>query len=188
MKTIQIYNFIERLGNMLRTDSRRGGSEYSLQPVQLEVLHYLSICNRYSDTPMAVTKYLGQTKGTVSQTLKILSEKGLLTKNPDSKDKRVTHLTVSSAGKKLLKASIPSALFVRAGRKMSVQSQMRITAALSELLQAIQQANDMKTFGVCSSCRHIQKDGCDHYICGLTKDRLSKKDIQLICLEHEDTV
>lgn len=183
---MQIYNFIERLSNLLRTDARRGGAEYSLQPIQLEVLHYLSICNHYSDTPMAVTTYLGQTKGTVSQTLKILSEKGLLTKKIDSKDKRVSHLKLTRSANALLKTSIPSPLFVRAGEQMSAQSQKRIIAALNELLQAIQRANGMKTFGVCSSCRHNQKGGNKHYICGLTKDTLSTKDIQLICLEHED--
>ena len=186
MKTIQIYNFIERLSNLLRTDARRGGAEFSLLPIQVEVLHYLSICNKYSDTPMAVTTYLGQTKGTVSQTLKILSGKELLTKKIDSKDKRVIHLKLSSSAKALLKASIPTPLFVRASKLMNEQSHKRITAALNELLQAIQQANGMKTFGVCSSCRHNQKGVNKNYICGLTKDTLSTKDIQLICIEHED--
>lgn len=185
MSTEQIYDYIERLSNLLRVDSRRSGSEYDLRPIQLEVLHYLSICNRYSDTPMAVTTYLGQTKGTVSQTLKILSDKGLLTKKADNEDKRVTHLKVSRAGTKLLSASIPSPLFVQGGNLLNKQSLVRISDALRDLLLAIQQANGMKTFGVCSTCRHNRKHD-DHHFCGLTEDRLSTKDIRLICLEHED--
>ena len=62
------------------------------------VLHYLSVCNRYSDTPMAVTEYLGQTKGTVSQTLKVLEKKALLFKEPDKDDKRVMHLKLTEQG------------------------------------------------------------------------------------------
>ena len=61
-----IYDYVERLSELLRVDARRAGAAHGLLPVQLEALHYLSICNCYSDTPMAVTEYLGQTKGTVS--------------------------------------------------------------------------------------------------------------------------
>ena len=72
MNTNPIFYTVERLSELLKVDSRQAGVEQGLQPVQVEVLHYLSICNKYSDTPMAVTEYLGLTKGTVSQTLKVL--------------------------------------------------------------------------------------------------------------------
>jgi DNA-binding MarR family transcriptional regulator len=77
------YDYVERLSELLRIDSRQAGADHGLQPVQLEALHYLSICNRYSDTPAAVTESLGQTKGTVSKTLRVLKRKGLLSKQLD---------------------------------------------------------------------------------------------------------
>ena len=72
MKTEQIYEYLERIANLLRTDTRKLGVGKGLQPVQMEALHYLSCCNRYSNTPVAVSDYLGLTKGTVSQTLGVL--------------------------------------------------------------------------------------------------------------------
>ncbi|MCW8931613.1 MAG: MarR family transcriptional regulator [Gammaproteobacteria bacterium] len=184
MKTNQIYDYIERLGNLLRTDSRRDVAEYGLQPIHLEVLHYLSLCNRYSDTPMGVTDYLGQTKGTVSQTLNVLEKKGLLNKHPDSRDKRMTHLKVSSAGKELLKTSIPSPLFVNACEQLTEQSQTQAVKVLQELLQAIQHSNSMKSFGICHTCRYNHKKEDNTYFCELTQESLSNEDIQLICREH----
>jgi DNA-binding MarR family transcriptional regulator len=185
MKANQIYNYIERLGNLLRTDSRRGGVEHGLQPVQLEALHYLSLCNRYSDTPMATTEYLGQTKGTVSQTLKVLEEKGLLKKVADESDKRVIHLKVSKSGDKLLQKYIPSRQFVDACEQLSEQSQSQIITCLRELLQTTQRTNGMKTFGVCHTCRYNQKNNNSQYFCNLTHEPLSCNDIQLICREHQ---
>jgi len=184
MKTDQIYDYIERLGNLLRTDSRRGGAEHGLQPVQLEALHYLSLCNRYSDTPMATTEYLGQTKGTVSQTLKVLEKKGFLTKKIDDNDKRVVHLKVTKAGDKLLKMFIPSRQFKDACQQLSEKSQTQIVACLKELLQTTQHTNGMKTFGVCHTCRYNQKKENNHYFCNLTQEPLSSTEIQLICREH----
>ncbi|MCW8935569.1 MAG: MarR family transcriptional regulator [Gammaproteobacteria bacterium] len=188
MKTNQIYDYIERLGNLLRVDSRRDGAEHGLQPVQLEALHYLSVCNRYSDTPKATSEYLGQTKGTVSQTLKVLEKKGFLRKVTDDNDKRVVHLKLTSAGDKLLQQFIPSRQFKEACQHLSDESQTQIVSCLKELLQTTQRTNGMKTFGVCHSCRFNQKIKADRYFCNLTQEPLSSKEIQLICREHEEVV
>lgn len=188
MQTKQIYNYVERLGNLLRIDSRRSGVEYGLQPIQLEALHYISICNRYSDTPMAVTEYLGQTKGTVSQTLKVLEKKGLLSKHVDSNDKRVSHLKVSSIGKTLLQESIPSPLFEQACKQLDEQSQVDIETSLKTLLQAIQRSNNMKSFGVCHTCQHNHKNSDGSFFCKLTEESLSVEEVKLICREHAPVI
>ena len=93
---------LERITGLLRNERRQLLASHGLQPVQFEALNYLAHCNRYSDTPMAVTEYLGQTKGTVSQTLKVLENKGLIVKIGDDKDKRVSHLKLTEAGKSLI--------------------------------------------------------------------------------------
>jgi len=186
METKQINDYIERLSNLLRNEMRREGAEYGLQPVQLEALHYLSICNRYSNTPMGVTEYLGQTKGTVSQSLKVLEKKAFLTKHADKNDKRITHLKVSTTGKKLLKKSIPAPLFTQACEHLNEQSKTQIITGLNELLHAVQRSNGMKSFGICRTCRYNQKNEDGSYFCDLTKEPLSQSDVQLICREHEN--
>jgi len=186
METKKIYDYVERLSNLLRNETRREGSEYGLQPVQLEALHYLSICNRYSDTPMGVTEYLGQTKGTVSQSLKVLEKKRFLTKHTDKNDKRITHLKVSRSGKILLKQSIPPPLFTHACEHLNELSKTQIVTGLKELLQVVQRSNGMKSFGVCRTCRYNLKNEDGSYFCDLTKEPLSQSDVQLLCREHEN--
>lgn len=186
MNTKLIHDYIERLSNLLRNEFRREGGVFGLQPIQLEALHYLSKCNRYSDTPMAVTEYLGQTKGTISQSLKILENKGFITKHADVNDKRMTHLRVTASGENLVSTAIPVPLFTNSGQSLDEKSQQRIVVALKDLLHAVQRSNGMKSFGVCSSCRYNQRDSEENYFCGLTKEFLTAQDIQLICREHED--
>ena len=179
------HDYIERLSNLLRNEFRREGGAFGLQPIQLEALHYLSMCNRYSDTPMAVTEYLGQTKGTISQSLKILENKGFITKHADANDRRMTHLQVTPSGENLVSMAIPVPLFTNAEQYLDEKSQDRIVVALKQLLHAVQRSNGMKSFGVCSSCRYNQKNSEEEYFCGLTKETLTTQDIQLICREHE---
>ena len=186
MKSIQIYNYVERLSKLLRVDSRQAGAKFGLQPVQLEALHYLSICNQYSDTPMAVTEYLGQTKGTVSQTLKVLEKKELLSKYPDKKDKRVSHLKVTLKGKQLLKQLIPTPMFIKACRALSDKDQSQIISALDQLLIMLLRANNMKAFGVCKNCRYNSKTDNGGYFCNLVQQPLSVGDIKLLCREFEE--
>ncbi len=177
-------SYIERIANLFRNELRRTGADYGLQPVQIEALHYLSVCNRYSDTPMGVTEYLGQTKGTISQSLNVLARKGFLVKKPDVKDKRVTRLRVSSQGRKLLARAIPSAQLTAACTHMDSDSQAEITAALLQLLRALQRANAMRSFGVCHTCRYHQVVA-EGYRCGLTEEPLQAAETQFICREHE---
>lgn len=185
MKSNGIYDHVERLSELLRVDSRQAGAKHGLQPIQLEVLHYLSACNRYSDTPMAVTEYLGQTKGTVSQTLKLLESKGLLSKIPDQQDRRVSHLKISPEGKALLQQTIPSPMFIRACESLSDEKQSEIVSTLKELLLTLLQENRMKTFGVCGTCRYNTKAENEEFFCDLVKQPLTNNDITLICREHE---
>ncbi|MEW8276319.1 MAG: MarR family winged helix-turn-helix transcriptional regulator [Candidatus Thiodiazotropha taylori] len=184
MVTRNIYDYVERLSELFRVDLRQAGVEYGLQPVQLEALHYLSLCNRFSDTPMVVAEYLGQTKGTVSQTLKVLESKGLLSKHTDANDKRVTHLTLTVKGRKLLAELVPAPMLTNACNGMTEKARQQVETALEQVLNAIIEGNAMKSFGVCKSCRYNSRDG-DAYYCNLVEQPLSSDDVERICREHE---
>ncbi len=187
MNQTNLYPLIERIGNLLRTELRKSGHNLGLQPVHLEALHFLSICNRYSDTPMAVTDYLGATKGTVSQTLKVLETKGYLTKIVDIKDRRVQHLKVTKSGHEILSTFLPPAIFSKANNQISKTDNNQMSILLTQMLRELQRANQSKTFGVCNSCSFFRSDG-SQYQCGLTKEPLSTDDSNKICREHSPTI
>lgn len=184
MNTLLTQQTLERLASLLRSERRSRLLEYGLQPIQFEALHYLSICNRYSDTPMGVTDYLQQTKGTVSQTLKVLEKKGFIEKVADKKDKRVTHLRVTSTGRGLVDAVMISPLLQQASDQVNSMEFTTINTALSDLLLAVQTANQFKSFGQCHTCIHNTKLH-DGYFCELTQEPLSLSDVDLICREHQ---
>ena len=184
MSTPEVEPVLERLCNLLRMEARTFGLRYGLQPVQLEALAYLTQCNRYSDTPQAVTEYLGLTKGTVSQSIKVLEHKGLLHKQTDKDDKRKVHLTPSAKGRKLIEKSL-SAKGLRPALNIAVSVETsELAPALRLILHNMQQANGLKTFAACHTCRFNEhhKHG---YFCGLTQEPLNAQDIQLICREHQ---
>ncbi|WP_457668969.1 MarR family winged helix-turn-helix transcriptional regulator [Thiolapillus sp.] len=179
-----MHDIIERLGNLVRADVRARCHAQGVRPVQFEALNYLSQCNRYSDTPQAVAEYLGLTKGTVSQTLKVLEEKSLLLKEQDSNDKRVVHLKPTARGLQLVGQVTPSEYVASGIENLPVKQQQETVMVLQRLLRAIQKVNGLKTFAPCHTCRFNQRRENGHF-CELTQEPLSEPDIRLLCREHQ---
>ncbi|MGB5811627.1 MAG: MarR family winged helix-turn-helix transcriptional regulator [Polyangiales bacterium] len=181
MPADDIYGVLTQLGSLLRAESR---AESGLQPVQVQVLHYLSICNRYSDTPAAVADYLGLTKGTVSQTLRVLAESGWVDKAADPDDGRVVHLKLTRSGEKRLGGVAPPRVLEDAVGRLTAAEQERTRDALLRLLRGLQQSNGGLTFGVCHTCSHFRTKAPGKFRCGLTEEPLAVRETRLICREH----
>ena len=180
-----LLELVERLGNLLRSELRKAGSDESLQPVHLQALLYLSKANRYSNTPQALAEYLGLTKGTVSQTLLLLDRRGLIERFEDEIDRRVVRLRLSSAGEELLAESQPTLAWQNATRNISPNRIRNATSALREALSTLQEDNEGRLFGECGTCAWCQKLSQRIYRCGRMGDRLSGPETRRICRIYE---
>lgn len=179
---IELQTLLERTSSLIRAENRQVLQQHGLLSVQLEALYYLSQCNRYSDTPMAVTEYLGQTKGTVSQTLKVLEKKQLIVKHKDTHDKRIAHIQVTTAGESLVKQLMPSKLMTSIGNT----DVSPIITQLSNLLVQLQHQHGSRMFGQCLNCQYNQTIDQTHYHCQLTNEPLLKEETLLICREFTE--
>lgn len=185
MSQTDIYELIECMTTLIRSEERKRCTELGLQPIHFQLLNYLSRCNKYSNTPAALANYLGITRGTVSQSLIILEKKGYISKFPDSHDKRVVHLQLLAEGLAVLQRARPSELFSSATTILRSTDATPLTDAniFQQALTALQKANQSQSFGVCKSCRNFsEKDG--EYFCQLTQEALTVKESEQICQEH----
>ncbi|MFI3185660.1 MAG: MarR family transcriptional regulator [Methylococcaceae bacterium] len=181
MDKFDVFDLIERMSALIRSEERRKCTELGLQPVHLQVMDYLSRCNRYSDTPAALANYLGMTRGTVSQTLLLLEKKGYIKKTADVNDKRMVHLSLLAEGDALLTKASPVALYSEAlaiFKENNNQENLFVNA-----LTALQKANKSQSFGLCKTCKYFTETSAG-FICGLTKEQLSQSDSEKICQEH----
>lgn len=174
------HELLERLANLLRAEERAVGQELGLQPVHLQALAYLARANRYSDSPIAVADWLGLTKGTVSQTLKVLQERGFVQASNDATDARRVRLRPTAKGRRAL-GRLPPAVLQEA---LGDEDAGDIVASLEHLLVAIQRSRGGRAFGVCHTCRHFRSDD-DGFRCGLTGEPLPAEQTERLCREHE---
>ena len=135
MNAAKLHEHFRRINRIIEADQRSTAD--SLLPVHVDVLEYLSICDRNNNTPAAVSDYLGVTRGTVSQSILVLEDRGFVKKTPDANDGRVVHLQLTASGKKALKRAVPSAALKSACRKLGAAKQKRLASDLEKLLEGL---------------------------------------------------
>lgn len=167
---------LERLTSLNRNLLRRLAVEEGLQLVHVEILQYLSICNRYSDSAQAISEYLGQTKGSISQSLAHLEDNGFIKKAQDKTDKRIFHISIAAKGMKITN---------RLCKTTEFDDSIRVEPVLKAMLTSIQRKNGLKGFNTCLSCKFNQNPKKNTFVCGLTNERLSTDDVKKICREHD---
>lgn len=183
MNNKSIFHIVERMAALLRSEERKKCTAYGLQAVHLQVLDYLSRCNKYSDTPAALANYLGMTRGTVSQTLLLLHNKGYIDKTTDTADRRVVHLSLTPEGLAILEKAKLTELFERATGLLPDEALPQYDDTLVAMLTALQKSNQSHTFGLCKTCKHFTVNP-DGFTCGLTQEPLTESDSEQICQEH----
>jgi DNA-binding MarR family transcriptional regulator len=180
-----LYPLLERLGNLLRHDLRAAGADDDLEPVHLQALDYLARANRYSDTPVGVAEYLGLTKGNVSQRLIALERAGLLRREADPHDGRVSHLVPTAAGRARLRAAVPPWPWGAALDGVPAATRTALAEGLRTLLSALQRERGGRSFGVCHTCVHFRRSPAGAQ-CGLTGEPLAAAQTLRICREHAE--
>lgn len=171
------YIWIERLTSLHKSQMRRAAVAEGLQLVHFEVLQYLNLCNRFSDTPQALSKYLGQTKGSISQTLKFLEQRGFLDRRTDEQDRRVTHLGLTKAARACLARMARAVVPVE---DLGVELRETLQAVLKAWQRSVGQAG----FGQCQSCRYNETRGQGKFYCALVEVPLTSADVRKLCVEH----
>lgn len=169
--------WLERLSSLYKSQMRQAASAAGLQMVHLEVMQYLSVCNGYSNTAQALSEYLGQTKGSISQTLKVMEQLGLVTKSNCTRDKRIVRLSLTGQGQAKLSA-------MQADLVSMAASDEQLSIGIQQLLKNWQQTHNQSGFGLCRSCRFHQSIDKKKFLCQLTKETLSTDGNLQLCREH----
>lgn len=181
----QLVWMMERLARLMRAREHDDG----LNPAQWEAMRFLDRANRFSNSPGALTQYLGATKGTISQTLMALERKGYIAKAARPGERRSLALTLTAKGEEALKRDPWGGLAAMAG-DLAGKTRRRMAKGMSALLAEQLRQGGHKSFGLCASCRFFREKGrnadqAGPHLCMLLEQPLSAADSKRICVEHE---
>lgn len=175
----RVSELLSRMARMIAAD----GHDQGLQPVQWQALRYLAAANRFSHTPGGLTAWLGQTKGSVSQTVNTLINKGLVSRIGDEADRRVVRLALTVAGEALVRDRKPMAADIL--NALGDSERAIFGDLIEKSLRVNLAARGQRPFGMCEDCRYFERNGGGTHRCVLLNVALSEVDSKLICVEQE---
>ena len=157
-----------------------------LTAAQWAVLRYFAQANRFSRTPSAFAAFHGTTRGTASQTIKSLETQGYLTRMRSEDDRRSVRLVLTGKASGIL-ANDPFESLVRAADSLPPSVQGNFANALQRMLGQVAQERGKPPFGTCTSCQHLESDGCSRdeqtpYVCGFTSEPLLLEELDGVCI------
>lgn len=162
------------------------GLQYAsgLNPAQWEALRFIARANHYSRSPGAIARYLGTTRGTVSQTLIALEAKGYIRRLRCDADRRSLIVDLTDTGRALIEND-PLCLVLKAAGALDCEAQSRLADGLDGLARAVQTAKGMPEFGPCLDCVHFcpskaEDESCH---CALTDEPIPAGETAKICVE-----
>lgn len=180
-------HYAERIAELLDRVSRLARELQfvdGLNPAQWEALRFVSRANRYSRSPGAFAEFIGTTKGTASQTLIALEQKGLLERARSAADRRQVELRLTPAGEAML-ARDPITNIEQVAELLKPDIGMAMVLGLTRLLHDLQARHGLKTFGVCADCNLncVTTEAVPTKQCGHTGESLDARDMRQICVD-----
>lgn len=179
-----VAELVEQLGHCACSEAFSAG----LNPAQWSALRYFERANRFSRTVSAFAQYHGTTRGTASQTIRTLAQKGYLRRLPAKHDQRSFRLDLTDKAQQVL-ASDPFAEFVNAAGALPPEQCSALARGLRILLEQVLEHRARRPFGVCTSCEHLcaadadDQGNCTHH-CRLQDEMLDIRELGGICVDH----
>jgi DNA-binding MarR family transcriptional regulator len=133
------------------------GYDGELSPAQWMALRFFARANRFSQNPSALAEFQATTRGTATQTIKLLEARGYLVREPSKADRRSIRLRLTSEGKKAL-ARDPFEVLVRAVDLLDAKERTAMRRALHQVLSAIATSGAHRQIGVCQDCTHFGRE------------------------------
>lgn len=185
----KILNGLERLSEALKSLLWEKAKTYGISPIQIQILlfvsnHKVDICNVSS-----IAKEFNVTKATISDAVRVLSNKKYLVKDYSPTDNRRYNLLISPSGKELVgHLSGYASAFKEELSLFETQELQNIFDTISKLIFQLNQRGIIQVQRTCYNCKYYSGDKKEDHYCNLLKRNLKAQDIRLDCNEFEEEI
>lgn len=164
------------------------GHRHGLTATQWAALRFFGRANRFSRTVSSFAEFHATTRGTASQTVRRLVDRGFLRKDPSGTDGRSYRLDLTDAGRKAL-VDDPLSDLLGSFSSLAPGTRTRFVETLKRLLADLAHSRGGPTFGACHECAHLDRDRCDAddgccCWCNLLEEPRDIADLDELCVNH----
>lgn len=178
---------LEKISQAFRVLLWQESREYSLSPIQVQVLIFLLHHSEEKRKVSYLAAEFNMTKATISDTVKALGQKGLIEKIYETGDARSYIIHLTERGREMAERT---SLFTRELRtpidKLHDDDKENLLLSLLNIIRHLNRAGVITVPRMCMTCAyyHSSENGQKHF-CKLLNQRLQVTDLRIDCPEHE---
>ncbi len=181
----KIINGLERLSKAFRVLLWEESKLYKISPIQIQLLIFCSSHKKEDLKVSFLATEFDLTKATISDSIKVLLKKELLTKTTNVKDTRSFTVQLTEKGNEIVEKT--SGFTDVLNESINSFSHLEKGVFLEKLMELIYQLNQKDVISIqrmCLTCYHYKKDGNNHY-CNLIEKELKNTELRIDCNEHQ---
>lgn len=182
---------LERLSHVFRSLLWNEAKTHGLSPIQIQFLVYLLHHERSTLCRVShLAREFQLTQPTVSDAVRALEAKGLVTKEPWPDDRRISTIKLTPQGRELAQHLSGWADVVKPHvERLAPDEQQQLMLALMRLIASLQEAGIVSLTRMCLTCRFFEPnaatDSTTPYYCRLLEKPLSTAELRFDCPEQE---
>lgn len=178
---------LERVSQAFRVLLWNESKEFSLSPIQVQVLIFLL---HHSDEKRKVS-YLADefnmTKATISETIKTLEQKQLIKKEYEPHDTRSYIIQLTKKGKDIAEQTSLFAKQIQVPiNKLHSTDKDNLLISLLDIIHHLNKSGIITIQRMCFTCHFYKanKNGKEHF-CGLLNTKLAENELRIDCEDHK---
>ncbi len=178
---------LERIAQAFRVLLWQESKEFSLSPIQIQVLIFLYYHSDEKRKISYLADEFNMTKATISDTVKTLESKNLITKEHEPHDTRSYIIHLTQKGKDIAQRT---SLFTKEIRtpidKLYQDDKETLLLSLFDIIRHLNKSGVITIQRMCMTCAYYQpSDNGQNHFCKLLNQNLHATDLRIDCPEHE---
>lgn len=177
---------LERISQAFRVLLWQESKEFSLSPIQVQVLIFLFHHTEEKRKVSYLADEFNMTKATISETVKILEQKKLVTREYEPHDSRSYMIHLTGKGKEIAgKISFFTGEIRTPIQKLHREDKENLLLSLMNIIRHLNKAGVITIQRMCMTCSYFQPSvqGGAHF-CRLLNQELGTADLRIDCPEH----
>jgi len=178
---------LERISQAFRVLLWQESKEFSLSPIQVQVLIFLLHHSEEKRKVSYLAEEFNMTKATISDTVKTLEQKNLITKEYEPNDTRSYIINLTGKGRNTAEKT---SLFTQEIRtpidKLNQDDKTNLLLNLLDIIRHLNQSGVITIQRMCMTCTYYEpSDKGQKHFCRLLNQQLYASDLRIDCPEHE---
>lgn len=178
---------LHKIGLAMKHQAWQQANEEGLSATQAQILAALATHGELTGSELS--QRLGVTLPTISDSVRVLVEKKLLTKSPDPRHPRASLLRLTSSGAQLGAQARSWPEFMAASvAELTLEEQRVFFSGVVKMIHSLQEQGLIPLRGMCVTCVHFRpnvRPGATPHHCALVDIQLASEKLRLDCPEHE---